>query len=259
MKYNLYNNKIKLEFDEAKHKYLVDGKIVYGVTGILSVLSTPALINWAVKLTADKVREMKQYIPDSLEDVLKAAKYEHYRVSKEARELGTRVHRVADSWFFENKLELIEEMLKVESTDERNALRAFIKLVKDVKMEREFGERKIYSKKHGYAGTVDFIGKIEGVETVADYKTSRAIYPSYFIQAAAYAQAIEEELGKKIKQTAVIRIAKDGTLEIKTDKKWKEKLPVFLAMKSIYEWQMSLVGKDLDKKVEEQNNKPNKK
>ena len=42
IKHKLYKGKIELNSDEAKHKYLVDGKVVYGVTGIISVLSTPA-------------------------------------------------------------------------------------------------------------------------------------------------------------------------------------------------------------------------
>ncbi len=253
-KYKLYGGKVILEFDKVKHLYQVkigeeDKKIVYGVTGILGIIGKPALVNWATRLACDKVRELSEYIPDKLEEVLVEARREHYEVSKRARELGTRVHAVADRWFSEDILGIVQEMLLVKTEEERNALSAFIKLIKEHKLERKFGERKIFSKKNFYAGTVDFIGNLDGVLTVADYKTSSAIYPEYFLQASAYAQAIEEELGLKVMQTAVIRLGKDGILEIQTDKEWREKVPVFLALKSVYEWQQGLKAKEFTKDI----------
>lgn len=246
-KYKLYKGEIELSFDPVKHIYEANGKLVYGVTGIIGVLSKPFLTPWAVKLTADYVRENKGFLTEHLEDILVNAKREHRRVSKEARELGTRVHDIADRWFSENKSKLMIEMLGVKNEEERNALISFIKITEKMKLEREFGERKIYSKKYHYAGTTDFIGKVDGVMTLVDYKCSSAIYPEVFLQLFAYAQAIEEETGLKIEQTAVFRLGKDGEPEVKIDKNWKEKLPAFLACKAIYEWRQSLKGKEFNK------------
>jgi len=246
--YKLYNGKIILQFDPAKHIYRIGDKIIYGVTNIVSILNRPALVNWATKLAIDKVREKKDLLATDLEAVLAEAKREHYEVSKRAAELGTRVHAVADRWFSEDKLGLFREMLAVKNDEERNALSAFLKFIQQNKVKRELGERKIYSKKYQYAGTADFIGQINGKKVVADYKTSSAIYPEYFAQTAAYAQALEEE-GFSIQETAIIRIGKDGSLEVKTDKNWKKKLPVFLAMKKIYEWQMQLLEEEFTQDI----------
>ena len=244
--YKLYKGKVILNFDPKKHIYRVNDKIVYGVTSITNTISKPSLVNWATKLTVDKIRENKDYLEDHLEEVLALAKKEHWEVSKRAMALGTRVHAVADRWFKEDKLGLIEEMLKVENNEERKSLSAFISLIKNHDIKREFGERKIYSKKYNYAGTADFVGTIDGSKRiVADYKTSKAIYPSYFLQTSAYAQALEEE-GFKIDGTVVIRLGKDGVLEIKRDDNWKEKLPVFLALKKVYSWQMDLIAQNMD-------------
>ena len=257
--HSLYKDKIKLVFDSVKHTYKVDDKIVYGVTGIIGIINKPALVNWATNLAVNKVRERKDYLEKHLEDVLKEAKGEHYKVSKEAKELGTRVHNVADRWFSEDKFGLVQEMLLVKREEERNALSVMLEFLKTSKPDRKFGEKKIYSKKYSYAGTVDFIGLLNGVMTVADYKTSSAIYPDYFLQTSAYAQAIEEELGIKVKQTAVIRFGKDRKLEIQTDKKWKEKLPVFLALKNIYEWQMNIIGRSFESDIKASETKTIKK
>jgi len=238
----LYNDKEVLYYDDDKHIYWDDNGQLYGVTSIMNIADKPALVNWAVNLTLSKITELKEHIQDNFIDVISEARRAHYEASKKARELGTRVHAVADHWFSDDKLGLISEMLKVRDEEERLALSALIKFFQTQKVERELGERKIKSLKYRYAGTADFIGKINGDYVVADYKTSSAIYPEYFVQTSAYASALEEE-GFKIDKTMIIRIGKDGVLEMKADENWKDKMPIFLAHKEIYEWKMKM--KDL--------------
>ena len=246
METKLYKGTVKLNFDEAKHLYTVNNQRVLGVTSIIGILGKPALVNWATKLAVDKVRERKDFLSTHLEDVLMEAKREHWVQSQQAKELGTRVHAVADRWFSEDKLGLVQEMLKVKNEDERNSLSALMEFLKG-KNKRKAGERKVYSKKHKYAGTADYVGDIDiYIDTVGDFKTSARIYPEYFLQAAAYAQALTEE-GIPVKQTAIIRLGKDGKLEIKFDKNWKDKVPIFLALKKVYEWQLSLIDKSYEK------------
>lgn len=242
--YKLYKGKVSLSFDESKHIYSVDKKIVYGVTGVTGILNKPALIYWAVKLAVNKVLKNRNLLSNHLEAVLEAAKKEHTEQSKKARELGIRVHLIVDEWFNGDKMELMGKMLEIISQEERQSLSALIQFFKKYKLVRKYGERKIYSKKYHYAGTVDYLGTVDGIMTIVDFKTSAAIYDDYFIQVAAYAQALEEE-GEKIKQTAIVRIGKDGKLEVKIDKNWKEKVPVFVNLLNVYSWQM----KEKDKKV----------
>ncbi len=245
-KTKLYNGEIELLFDKDKHLYTVNGKPVYGVTSIVGIINKPALINWAINATTDYIIANKERLGEEFASVIKESKSASHNISVEARELGTRVHSFADRWFPDNKFELVQELLKIDDEKERKAISAFIEFLKNNKIERQFGERKIYSKKYKYAGTVDFVGKINNELVVADYKTSSAIYPEYFLQTAAYAQALEEELKIKIKKTMIVRVSKTGRLEVKENQNWKKDVPVFLASLDVYKWQMSLVDEEFN-------------
>jgi hypothetical protein len=56
-------------------------------------------------------------------------------------------------------------------------------------------EMNIISKKLGYAGTIDRIIDMNGEKILIDIKTSNAIYPSYWLQLAAYRSLLTEKEG----------------------------------------------------------------
>jgi hypothetical protein len=89
-------------------------------------------------------------------------------------------------------------------------------------------ESTLYSRKHGYAGTADFIGKLHvgktRVPVVLDVKTSPRIYDEVALQLVAYARAdfvghndgSESPLtpdGEEIRHGIVLRPKADGTFE----------------------------------------------
>ena len=51
-------------------------------------------------------------------------------------------------------------------------------------------EHVMANKALGYAGTLDFFGRIDGRLEVVDWKTSAEIYPDYFVQSCAYAHLL---------------------------------------------------------------------
>ena len=53
-------------------------------------------------------------------------------------------------------------------------------------------ETRIFSRRHGYAGTIDVLAEVDGILGVLDIKTSQAIYRDYGIQTAAYVEALHE-------------------------------------------------------------------
>ena len=70
-------------------------------------------------------------------------------------------------------------------------------------------EKKLYSKKHNYAGTLDLIVKDKEKNLVLiDIKTSNFISFGYVLQANAYQKAYEEETGKKISKAFCLRLDK---------------------------------------------------
>jgi hypothetical protein len=51
-------------------------------------------------------------------------------------------------------------------------------------------EDRIWHRKMHYAGRIDFLGKLNGISTLIDFKTSAGIYGSYLAQGVAYKKAI---------------------------------------------------------------------
>ena len=73
------------------------------------------------------------------------------------------------------------------------------------------------AKEFYYAGTCDFVAKIDGVLGVGDIKTSSGIYPEMRLQTAAYQHALEEEKGIKFPVRWIIRFdKKTGDFEAKS-------------------------------------------
>lgn len=60
----------------------------------------------------------------------------------------------------------------------------------------------------GVAGICDWFALIDGKVSLPDWKTSKAIYSSYRYQTAAYARAIEEEVGIVVEDRWILRIDK---------------------------------------------------
>ena len=88
-------------------------------------------------------------------------------------------------------------------------------------------ERKIYSKKYSYAGTMDGLAhvsscndptccaeKFENRLSIIDWKSSNYLYIEYLYQTAAYEAAYEEEFGVDIVDRWIIRLGKaDGEFD----------------------------------------------
>lgn len=251
--YNLYNGEVELVYNDSDHSYRVDDEIIYGVTSITGSIAKPALINWAVKLTKEKTKDIIKEIgwkkfSEDLDGYLYQAGGEHYRVSKETRELGTRVHDIAKRWQTKDAdyQKLTAEMLQAESDKERLSYIALLKFFDEYDLEPSSLESKCYSKKYGYAGTIDYEGMVNGKYTIMDYKTSGGIYESYYLQATAYAQAKKEE-GVDVEQTAIVRVAKDGELEVEIVKDWEKYLEPFLGALKVKEFLMEMRAKNFSK------------
>ena len=68
-------------------------------------------------------------------------------------------------------------------------------------------EKKLYSKKHNFVGTLDLIVKDKNGDLVLiDIKTSNRIVFGYELQANAYRKAYEEETGNKISKAFCLKL-----------------------------------------------------
>ena len=212
--YKLYNGEVELTFDENKHIYRVGEKIVFGVTSATGILDKPALMYWAVNQALgflDKALKPGLVIDElNKPKLLAEAKIIHRKKKDEAADIGTAVHNYLATWI-KAKINWEEEPAMPINEQVKKGIVAFKKWAKENKVQFISSERKVYSRKFEYAGTLDMEAIVNGKLSVVDFKTSSGIYPEYFIQTAAYAKALEEETGNKYQEVWILRIPKDGT------------------------------------------------
>ena len=98
----LYDGTVELEFDSERHVYLANGKKVDGTTGILNIISKPALVPWAAKCTADYIEEQWKpgvaYDEIQIKEILKLAKNAHRHKKERASDVGSLVHQWCDAY-----------------------------------------------------------------------------------------------------------------------------------------------------------------
>ena len=133
-------------------------------------------------------------------------------------------------------------------------------------------ECKAYDFENGYAGTIDMVAEVQGKRGIVDLKTSNAMREEYSLQTAAYLNAYNKGVQKKLQATTrwILRIDqyeeckgcfarkkdKDGKERISGGNEWcnhqwslptgeaeflelkghEEDLKAFLAAKEVWEW-----------------------
>jgi hypothetical protein len=167
-----------------------DGTKATGVTTILGgVLAKPALYRW------NNIMGLKGI------DTLKY-------VDEKAR-AGSYAHEM-----------ILSHLAKVEpdhsqySQHERDqAENSFIKYLdweKKHTVEPILTEKGMVSELHRYGGIIDFYGLLDGIPTLVDFKTAKAIYPEMWYQVAAYKQMLEEA-GHTVVEARILQIGRDDT------------------------------------------------
>lgn len=242
--YPLYGGEVALVFDEAKHRYKVAGESVPSVTAITGVISKgDGLLNWAVNCAVDY---FKNYLKpgralDELEimQMCDGAGRAHRRKVETAANIGTLVH----SWIEAHiKHALGQGAAPEEPHNEtvKRSVEAFLEWEKGEEVEYIASERKIFSRKHTYAGTLDVLCRLKGKLTIGDAKTSSGIYVEHHLQTAAYAMAVEEEDGEEVQNRVIWHIDKKrGTCTLhdlsREGSGYKADKVAFLAARKLYE------------------------
>jgi hypothetical protein len=170
--------------------YNKDGKLLPGVTTILGILNKPALVPWANQLGLAGI-QVQEYV-----DALAL--------------IGTGGHEMI---MYHNKglvwdnpngyhADLVDKM--------ENCFLSYLAWEKQHKVEPILCEAPLVSELHGYGGTVDMLAKVNGVDTIVDYKTGKAIYPEHLYQVAAYRTLLEEN-GHFVANVRILQIGRDET------------------------------------------------
>lgn len=257
-------------FDEAKHKYYLDGKLMTGTTTCLGVLAKPALIQWAANLGTAKAFELANTLDDErlselagaieaatekfgkinavackwIEDQFpefKEARCAHTAKKEAAGQHGTDTHLLVESYInhcLANGGAPVD--LEVEAI-----VQPFVKWSVENVQEFLFAERAMHDPDLFFAGTADFayIGK-DGRRYIGDFKTSSGIYGiDYWLQVAAYRHLAEKEGDAPYDGMTVVRIGKeDGKFEAHSLYEYESYRDVFLSCVRIYRMQQGHEG-----------------
>ena len=154
----------------------------------------------------------------------------HFRdVSKTALDVGSKVHQAIEDYFNLGK-EPINPQPEVLA-----AFVAFLEWVDEHDVKCDDAELTVTDGKS--AGTLDFVGMINGERTVVDFKSSKAVYPEYRYQIAAYRAMYNLQYPElKASRCAILRLDKEtGYPEFKdTSKTYKKDLNVYHKMVQLY-------------------------
>ena len=158
----------KLKAGHRAHTTYINaiGERVPSVTTILnSVLAKPALIRWAYGLGKAGV-DMDTY-RDELADIGKLA---HRMILDHLRK-----EKTDTSAYTKQQVDLAE-----------NAFIKYLEWERGHEVEPLIVEKPLVSEEHNFGGTPDFIGRVDGVMTLMDYKTGKAIYDDFWYQLGGY-------------------------------------------------------------------------
>lgn len=225
--YKLYKGKIIIRFDDERHRFWDEkGNPITSVTAISGMIDkSNFLIPWALKL-------MRNYLIEKIDkgeqitilDINEASK-ESDRVKKKAGDIGTQIHEWINQWLG-GKKPAVPDDDKI-----RNGITAFLQFQRANKVRWIESERVVYSKKYGFAGFLDAVGKIGNKLIMVDFKSSNRIYSEFALQTAGYQIAYEEEIGKEMDSRLVIRFGKNnGEFEFKKYEENKKDKEAFLAL-----------------------------
>lgn len=235
----LYKDTIELMFDVKKHHYTVNGQTVDGVTSILGIIAKPALIYWSANKASEYIDKFLE-VGKSLDEIEKkqlveGCKSAHKTLKDDAANAGTLMHEWIHNYIENPEIELpTNEML-------RKSAENFLEWVKVNDVKFKWSERKVYSKQYNFAGTLDFSATIKGKNVIGDIKTSSGIWDEYWLQLAAYRQAVQEEFPEiKIDHCAIIRLGKDGQFEVKELNNFQENIKAFVGALELYRWQKQM-------------------
>ena len=234
--------------------YDVEGELYPSVTHILGVIGKPALIHWAANQERELVTEAAADLYADLARANAAAMIRpvylttlagrmgtvraYRRQLERASAIGSQAHRLIE-WTLRSDLGQLVGRQPPVDPPALTAFAAFQAWAHSVALVPRLIEQTVWSRTHRYAGTMDLLADVNGVPTLIDFKTSKAIYPEAHLQNAAY-QAALAEMGHAAPAAGVIvRLPKttaDPDFEVATVPPVADLFPVFLAARQLWQW-----------------------
>jgi len=182
-----------------------DGTRVVGTTTITGLLAKPHLVAWANRLGLEGIDSTK------------------YRDS--SAEAGTLAHELIQAHLQGTEVDMTDySPLSLELAE--NSFLSYLEWEKHHNVKMIFCEKPLVHETMKYGGTVDCYCELDGLKTLLDFKSGKAIYDEYFVQLAAYKELLIHK-GYEVEQVRILRIGRDETEGFedrspgKTDKYWE--------------------------------------
>lgn len=219
--YNLLEIDYDAKVKNIGHKYyLVDSAKYDKVTSILHHIPHPGLEAW-----------FKNATPETLKD-------------QTAINRGKQMHTAIETRLKEGVFD--QKMWGIEIAQRMHNFQQWLDEYK-IKFGPYCLEAPLYSHQWGVAGTADFVGYIDSELTVADWKSSAAIYDNYPIQVAVYMHFYKEITGEEPKKGLVVRIGEKEveTMVIPSFKVAEDLFQIFTSCLNMYRGWQSITTKDI--------------
>jgi hypothetical protein len=227
--YKFYNGTIELRYDPAAHVYFRvigdDLSPLDGVTTVCKIIDkSNVLINWAVKLTAERILSSVQFpiSEEELKAVVLKAKSAHRERLEDAGTVGKQAHNLIEEYIKRELRQGDDPPSKIEDERVQNCYEAALSWMRSHNVRWVCTERKVFSRKYDYAGTLDGIALVDSCDnplccphpfkdrrSLIDWKSSNYLYQEYLYQTAAYQYAYQEETKETVEERWVIRLGKD--------------------------------------------------
>lgn len=166
--------------------YLGDGTLVPGVTTVVRVLgfNTDVLVKWANR--------------EGL------AGRDTTKIKDETAAIGSLAHYLIESELKGEEPDLAD-YTPAQLERAQHALKAFHEWKRQQDFHPQLVEGRLVSEEHGYGGTVDCWGMIQGLPHLLDFKTARGIWFEHRIQVSAYWKLLQEN-GYDVRGVRILRI-----------------------------------------------------
>ena len=197
----------KLKFNEEKHEYSVNGKVLSSVTEFISTFLEPFDRDYWSKYVADRDC-------NSQENILKQWEMK--------RDWGSKVHK------------LIEDHINGEKTeDHHNEVREAINFLKSIPHTKIKSELRVHSEELMIAGTIDVVLETPEGVMLFDWKTTSNLrmnnsfrqakepiehlddcnYVKFLLQLNLYKLLFERTYGKKVTGMGFVKLARKGEFQ----------------------------------------------
>lgn len=174
---------------------LKDGTSVNGATTVLKNCGwgSDALIFWAWK-------RGKEFPDEKL-----------YEKQQEYFDAGTLAHALVELTLSGGSMttDYIEQFSPEVQKQANQSHNNFKHWLKGNEVEILHIEENMVSEKYRYGGTPDLIARVNKKLAIIDWKSSKAVYDTYWMQLGAYRQLALECLSLKIQEVHILRISKD--------------------------------------------------